>query len=120
MASLGGLRFRIGKAATMWIQYNRRIVEFARTHPEQSIILPLDNLSALVPMVLDHFRALGYPLHADVDVKSIEQAELMVKSTPWWVNWYCEQSFAMQHLLQELHELATASPMIHGEGSEDE
>lgn len=120
VASLGGFRFRIAKAASMWIQYNRRIVEFTRKHPEQSTILPLDNLSALVPPVLAHFRSLGYPLQADVDVKSIEQTELMVKSTPWWINWYCEQSFAMQHLLQELHELAAASPMIHGEGSRDE
>ena len=108
------------EAASMWIQYNRRIVEFTRKHPEQSTILPLDNLSAFVPPVLTHFRGLGYPLQADVDVKSIEQTELMVKSTPWWINWYCEQSFAMQDLLQELHELAAASPMIHGEGSRDE
>ena len=104
----------------MWIQYNRRMVEFARKHPDQCVILPLDNLSALLPQVLEHYRVLGYPLRADVDIKSIEQAELMVKSTPWWINWYCEQCFAMQHLLQELHELALASPMNHREGSHDE
>lgn len=104
----------------MWIQYNRRIVEFARKHPEQSVLLPLDNLSVVVPQVLDYYRGLGYPLRADVDVMSILKTELMVKSTPWWINWYCEQSFAMQHLLQELHELAAASPIIHSEGSEDE
>ena len=120
VASLGGLRFRIGRAASMWIQYNRRMVEFSRKHPDQCVILPLDNLSALLPQVLEHYRVLGYPLRADVDVKSIEQAELMVKSTPWWINWYCEQCFAMQHLLQELHELALASPMILREGSQDE
>ena len=34
VASFGGLRFRIAKAASMWIQYNRRIVEFTRKHPK--------------------------------------------------------------------------------------
>ncbi|MHC4810307.1 MAG: hypothetical protein ACYTEV_08055 [Planctomycetota bacterium] len=106
LARIGVPRFRIRRAADLWLRYNERIAAFAERHRERCHVIRAADVATAGPRVIEELRREGVPMHGDVDAETVIRTDLLVHRATPAIERYCRRSRAVNDLLRRLEALA--------------